>query len=86
MKYLSSKEQILFIKRMEFLMKAGVPLLDSLQLVRRQIKNKSARNMLDQVIADVSNGRYLSAALQKFRATFGEFTISLLAIGERGES
>jgi type II secretory pathway component PulF len=38
----SQKEQILFAKRLGFLMKAGVPILESLLLLKKQASSKSA--------------------------------------------
>src|ERR1017187_6513864 len=79
----SNKEQILFAKRLGFLMKAGVPILESLQLLKSQMKSKASRLIFSSVIADVSNGQYLSAALAKFKNTFGDFAVNIIRVGEQ---
>jgi type IV pilus assembly protein PilC len=79
----SNKEQILFAKRLGFLMKAGVPILESLQLLKSQMNSKAGRLIFSSVIADVSNGQYLSAALAKFKNTFGDFAVNIIRVGEQ---
>jgi type IV pilus assembly protein PilC len=79
----SQKEQILFAKRMGFLMKAGVPILESLVLLKNQIKSKSAKKIFEQIILDVSGGQFLSGSLAKFPGTFGDFAINIIKVGEQ---
>src|SRR2546423_884667 len=43
----STKEQTLFAKRMSFLVKAGVPLVECLSLVRSQTKSKAKKRVYD---------------------------------------
>jgi type II secretory pathway component PulF len=78
----SIKEQTLFAKRLSFLIEAGVPLLESLYLIRNQTKSRSQQKIFDAVIADVAGGQYLSTGLSKFKDHFGVFTINLIRIGE----
>ncbi len=78
----SIKEQTLFAKRMSFLVKAGVPLVECLHLIRTQTKSKSKSRVYDAVIHDVSNGQYLSTSLGKYKRLFGEFAINLIRVGE----
>lgn len=80
----SNKEQILFAKRMGFLMKAGVPILESLTLLKKQMKSKGVNKMFEQVILDVSAGQYLSASLAKFKGAFGDFAVNIIKVGEQG--
>ncbi len=79
---ISLKEHIQFIKQLAVLMRAGIPLLSSLYMLRKQGVSKSMLRILDSVIADVENGQYLSNALAKFKPIFGELTINIIAVGE----
>lgn len=79
----SGKEQILFAKRMGFLMKAGVPILESLMLLKKQIKSKKANKIFEQIILDVSGGQFLSGSLAKFQGTFGDFAVNIIKVGEQ---
>lgn len=78
----STKEQVLFAKRMAFLVKAGVPLIECLHLIRAQTKSDAKKRVYDSVINDVANGQYLSKSLGKFKRLFGEFSINLIRVGE----
>jgi type IV pilus assembly protein PilC len=76
------KEQTLFAKRLSFLIKAGVPLVEGLALIRNQTRGAIKGRMFDAIIHDVSAGQYLSTSLGKFKNHFGEFTVNIIRIGE----
>jgi len=79
---ISIKEKVIFAKRLAFLIRAGVPILESLRILRNQTKSGTRAKILDQVLKDVANGQYLSASLGKFQHIFDKFTINLIKIGE----
>ena len=79
---LSVKDQTFLVKRLSFLIKAGIPMRDSLVMIREQTRRKGYVKILDTVIANVSNGQKLSTSLAKFKNTFGEFAINLIGFGE----
>ena len=79
---LSLRDQILFIKQLAILMRAGVPLLSSLRMLKKQSKSRTVHIIMDQVIKDVENGQYLATTLGKFKKIFGELTINIIAVGE----
>lgn len=79
---LSMKEQTFFAKRLSFLIKAGIPVLDSLHMISEQTRSKRYARILEAVIHDVSNGQYLSKALEKFKKSFGELAINIIYVGE----
>ena len=67
---------------MSFLVKAGMPIVECLHLIRVQTKSKSKGRVYDAVIHDVSNGQYLSTSLGKFNRLFGDFAVNLIKVGE----
>ena len=79
---LSIKEQTFFIKRLSFLIKAGIPILDSLHMIKDQTRRRGYVRILDTVIADVSSGQYLSTSLSKYKNMFGDFSINIISFGE----
>ncbi len=79
---MSTKEQTFFIKRLSFLIKAGVPVLDSLQMIKDQTRNGAFKNTLNNIIEDVSNGQKLSSSLSKYPKMFSEFSINIISFGE----
>jgi type IV pilus assembly protein PilC len=80
----SDKEKILFAKRMGFLMKAGVPILESLNLLKKQMKSKKTARIFERIILDVSGGRFLSSSLEGLGGAFGDFAVNIIRIGEQG--
>src|SRR3989344_6448732 len=76
------KDRILFIKQLSILIKAGVPLFNSLIMIREQAKSNSMKKILDKIVRDVENGQYLSTAMAKFKKVFGELTVNIISIGE----
>ena len=79
---LSTKEKIFFIKKLSVLHKAGMPLLDSLQAIYTETQKPNYTYILEILITDISRGQFLSKSLHKFKRTFGEFTINVIAHGE----
>lgn len=80
---LSIKDQTFFVKRLSFLIKAGIPLRESLVMIREQTRKKGYALILDTVIMNVSNGQNLATSLSKFKNTFGEFAINIIGFGEQ---
>lgn len=80
---LSIKDQTFFVKRLSFLIKAGIPMRESLVMIREQTRKRGYALILDTVIANVSNGQNLSTSLARFKNVFGEFTINIIGFGEQ---
>lgn len=79
---LSVKEQMIFVKRLAFLVNASVPILESLHMVSEQAKSRRYSRIMKSVIADVTNGLSLSKALGRFPHVFGDFGVNIIRIGE----
>lgn len=79
---LAIKEQTFFAKRLSFLTRAGVPMLESLHILRTQSRTRSHRRILDQIIEDTSQGQTLSKSFGKFPHVFGDFAINIIKVGE----
>ncbi len=80
---LSAKEKTLFAKRMSFLIKAGVPVVESLEMLKKQSMSKGKVFLYSRLIADVSDGKFLSTSLSRFRGVFGDFAINIIRVGEQ---
>src|SRR3989344_9408860 len=81
---LSIKDQAAFAKRLAFLIRADVPILESLNMIKKQTRSSARTKILASVISDVSGGQYLSTSLAKYENTFGPFAINLIKVGEEG--
>lgn len=78
----SVKKQTFFAKRLSFLIKAGVPILESIYVLIKQTKSKSEIKVLNKVTSDIANGQSLSASLGRFKGVFGNFAINIIKAGE----
>ncbi len=78
----STKELTHFAKRLAFLIRSEVPILESLQLLHKQNRSRARGRILGSVLDDVANGRTLSVGLGRFPSIFGNFTINVIRVGE----
>ncbi|MEK7374590.1 MAG: glycine radical domain-containing protein [Thermodesulfobacteriota bacterium] len=76
------QDQIIFSRHLAIMTKAGMSLVDSLAMLKNQANSKSMKTILTKVIADVSNGEFLSTALEHFRGVFGDLFINVIKVGE----
>ncbi len=77
----STKDQILFAKRLAFLIEAQVPLVEALAIIRDQSHPRTLP-LYNTILEDISAGKYLSASLGRHPHLFGAFTIAIIRIGE----
>ena len=78
----STKEQAFFIKRLAFLIKAGVPILECLHILKEQAGKKNYAKILEKIIDDIANGKPLSKSFAKFPRLFNNFAVSIIKVGE----
>ena len=81
-----SKDFLLFNQELATLLKAGLPLVQSLDILRKRIKHQLFKNVLDDIYNKVRSGTALSDAFTAHGALFsGVYTASILA-GEKSGS
>ena len=78
----SNQEKIIFAKHLSIMVKTGMPIVDSLQLLKKQATSKTMKKILAELVDDVSNGQFLSTGLEKFKNVFGELFINVIRVGE----
>src|SRR5919109_4633050 len=80
---ISTREFLVFNQELATLLKAGMPLVQSLEILRRRVANPLFKSVLDDVYERVRGGSALSEAFEAHGAMFpGVYTASLLA-GEK---
>ena len=72
----------LFTRQLATMMKAGVPLLQSFDIVGRGNPNASVTKLLNDVRTDVETGTSLSAAFRKYPLYFNALYCNLVEAGE----
>lgn len=76
------RDQILFAKHLSLMVKSGMPILDSLRLIKKQSQSKPFSKILNQLIINVERGQFLSAGLEQYRHVFGPLFLNIIRIGE----
>lgn len=79
---LSISEQTFFIKRLSFLIKANIPIIESLSMILEQTKQTQFKKIIATTIEDMSNGRELSASLRKWEGVFSDYTLNIIYFAE----
>lgn len=79
---ISTDEKINFTRHLAIIIKAGVPLLESLRILRKQPMSKTMGKVADQMLTDVNNGRFLSNTLERYPRFFSEFFVNIIRVGE----
>ncbi len=79
---ITSRFYVQFLETMANLVGNGLPLLRALELSRDATQNISLRNNLNQVIAQVGDGRSFSKALVR-NGTFPPLLIDMISVGEQ---
>lgn len=79
---LSSHDKELFVKRLSFLLKAGIPILQSLTMIKEQTRSNGQKKIIESLMNSVANGQSIHVGLQRFRNIFGDFIINVIRIGE----
>lgn len=75
-------EVITFFRQFSVMLKAGIPIGDSLNNLQRQKFSVPFRNVLKEIHSDVEAGISLSDAFAKHPKVFPKFFVSMVAIGE----
>ena len=77
-----SKDISLFTRQLATMMKAGVPLLQSFEIVSKGASNPAVAKLLTDIKTDVETGSSLAAAFRKFPLHFDNLYCNLVQAGE----
>jgi MSHA biogenesis protein MshG len=72
----------LFTDQLGTMLKAGVPLVTSLEAIHSQVGNDKFRAVLYEIIGDVNSGYSLSVAMQKHPKVFDNLYVNMIHAGE----
>ena len=73
----------LFARQLTTMMGAGVPMVQSFEIVANGVSNKAMRDMINGIKAEVEGGSNLTNALRKYPEQFDELFCSLTEAGEQ---
>src|ERR671914_203569 len=79
----TEKDIALFTRQLATMMKAGVPLLQSFEIVSKGAANPAVQKLLLDIKTDVETGSALAAAFRKFPLHFDQLFCNLVQAGEQ---
>ncbi len=79
---ISAKDIAFFSRQMATMMKSGVPIVASLEIIGDGHKNPRMKKMIGQILADISGGSSLYEAISKHPVQFDELYRNLVKAGE----
>ena len=72
----------IFTRQLATMMKAGIPLVQSFEIVGEGLENPSMREVVFSIRDDVSAGNHFADAIRKFPRQFDELFCNLVESGE----
>ncbi|MEQ1836497.1 MAG: type II secretion system F family protein [Candidatus Nitrotoga sp.] len=81
-KRITQKDLTLFTRQLAVMMKSGVPLLQSFDIVGKGHHNPSVARLLNDIKTDVETGSSLEQAFRKFPLYFDDLFCNLIGAGE----
>jgi type IV pilus assembly protein PilC len=79
----TDKDITLFTRQLATMMKAGVPLLQSFEIVSKGASNPAVGRLLNDIKTDVETGSALATAFRKYPLYFDALFCNLVAAGEQ---
>ena len=77
-----ARDVVVFTRLFATMIGAGLPLVQSLNVLGRQTGNRSLRRVIRSMVRDVESGDTLSGAMSRHGKVFSELNVSLVAAGE----
>ncbi|HTS89796.1 MAG TPA: type II secretion system F family protein [Gemmatimonadales bacterium] len=79
-----TRDIVIFTRQFATMINAGLPLVQSLDILARQTENAALADVTRQVVFDVESGHTLADAFSKHPRAFSELYVNMVAAGEAG--
>jgi type IV pilus assembly protein PilC len=83
-KAIKTRDLVIFTRQFATMINAGLPLVQSLDILAKQTENKALADVTRQVVFDVESGHTLADAFSKHPKAFPELYVNMVAAGEAG--
>ncbi len=80
---IKTEELIVFTRQLASILEAGVPLIDGLDAVEEQVRNKTFRKIVLTVKKDIEGGATFSDALERHKEVFTPLIVNMVRAGEK---
>ncbi len=78
----STEDLVIFTRQMATMIGAGIPMMESLEILHTQASNPRFAMVLDRVVEDIRAGSDLSAAMGKYPTVFSNIYLAMIRAGE----
>ncbi|MCI6266376.1 MAG: type II secretion system F family protein [Erysipelotrichaceae bacterium] len=79
---MSDKNLTFFLTQLSTYIKAGIPLVDSINILAKQAKDKKTKNLYNRLVFELTTGQTLSEALNKQGTVFPRLLINMVKTSE----
>ena len=76
------KDLLVFTRQLYAMIHAGIPLVQSLRIIKEQIPNRRLKQIVDDMATYIEEGGKFSTALSRYRDIFGDLYISMIRAAE----
>ena len=83
-KSVSTRDIVIFTRQFATMINAGLPLVQSLDILAKQTENPALSEVTRQVVYDVESGHTLADAFSKHPKAFTDLYVNMVAAGEAG--
>jgi len=81
---IGTRDIVIFTRQFATMINAGLPLVQSLDILAEQTENESLRKVIQDVLYDVESGHTLADAMRKHPKVFTDLYVNMVAAGEAG--
>ncbi|HEX7118242.1 MAG TPA: type II secretion system F family protein [Longimicrobiales bacterium] len=81
---IKTRDIVIFTRQFATMINAGLPLVQSLDILAKQSENQALRKIIEQVLFDVEAGNTLADSLRKHPKVFTDLYVNMVAAGEAG--
>lgn len=79
---LSFQDKMLFTKNLSTMIKVGITITESLEILANQAKNKRVKAMYEDIVEMIRSGQTLASGLRKYDYIFSDLFINMIQTGE----
>lgn len=80
---LSFEDKLLFTKHLATMLRAGITIIESLQILASQTTQTRNRQMYESIVRSVKAGQSLSESMKVYDSVFSDLFINMIATGEK---
>ena len=81
-----NRDFVIFLRQFSTLLKAGVSVVDSINILSKQTENKTLKKIFADIEDDLRTGKPLSAAAERHKKVFTPLFVNMVRAGEAGGS